>query len=591
MKIFSKHFKNKDNLFLIAVLVFAFLLRVILLDRFPIGMTHDELNHIVTAKSLFFEHTFVPGTGPAVLPTNMSYSTVTIPEVSSIILATLIGGLPLSLFTSRIVGALFSVLSIWAIYYIALHITKKRLFAQITILLMAINPWSFLLGRTMAELNFFVAFFLLGFLVLLKSKGWGIMRALPFYLLGFFSYTGGQISFLAFMITTPIYHYFISTKNKKNLKIYAIFIGIVSLIFAGYVFVTLQNQTFKSRGAELYLPNQPEIADTVNESRKLSIQTPFNNLFINKATVYANGFISKYINTFSVDFLFLKGEARAIFSYQTHGTFYLIDLIFIVIGLSSLFVINRKGWILFLAIIAGCSVTSGLSVVESSYSQRVGLIYPFLIMLSGIGIATIITEVKQKKLRIILSIAITLLYLISLANLMHIYFIRFPIYASDGWFFQDRVLTSYIKKVSMANTETKVVVYSVEPKIIFEEYLFYTNTYDKNNIKLINKQLDIKDYSIGNITFTDKCPEANPNKDTITIFEGSMGCYTLSSLTDMVRISRLKDVHANYHIYNDQLCNNFKLNSYIPLSAYNDFSVEKQSLNQFCLNWVTKIEE
>lgn len=591
MKNFLKHLKNKDNFFLITVLVFAFLLRVILLDKFPIGMTHDELNHIITAKSLFFEHTFVPGTGPAVLPTNMLYSTVTVPEVSSIVLATLIGGIPLSLFTSRIVGALFSVLAIWAVYYIALHITKKRLFAQITILLLAINPWSFLLGRTMAELNFFVAFFLLGFLVLLKSKGWEIMRALPLYLLGFFSYTGGQISFFAFMIITPIYHYFISTKSKKDLKIYAIFIGVVSLIFAGYVFVTLQNQTFSSRGAELYLPNRLEISEKVNTDRKLSIQTPFNNLFINKATVYANGFINKYVNTFSPNYLFLTGEARAIFSYQIHGTFYLIDFLFIVIGVSSLFTLNKKAWVLFLAIIVGCSVTSGLSVVESSYSQRVGLIYPFLIMLSAFGIGVFIEMFKSKKIQILLTSLIAIIYLISLANLMHIYFIRFPIYASDGWFFQDRVLSSYIKRVSEVRPETKIVVYSVEPKIIFEEYLFYTNAYDKENIKPINKQLDVKDYSIDNVTFTDKCPDVIPNKDTITIFEGSMGCYTLSNLTDLVRISRLKDVHANYHINNDKLCNDLKLNSYIPLSAYNDFSVEKQTSKDFCLNWITKIKE
>jgi hypothetical protein len=174
---------------------------------------------------------------------------------------------------------------------------------------------------------------------------------------------------------------------------------------------------------------------------------------------------------------------------------------------------------------------------------------------------------------------------------MHIYFIRFPIYASDGWFFQDRVLSSYIKKTGETLPNTKIIVYSVEPKIIFEEYLFYTNTYDGKNVEQINRRLDSKDYSINNVVFTDKCPSKNPDKDAVTIFEGSLGCYTLSNLTDLVRISRLKDVHANYYIYNDKLCNNLELGSYIPLSAYQDFSVENQTPNKFCLNWITKIKE
>jgi hypothetical protein len=443
----------------------------------------------------------------------------------------------------------------------------------------------------MAELNFFVAFFLWGFLILIKSKGWKIFRALPLYLLGFFSYTGGQISFLAFMMITLIYHFFISGKDKKNLKIYIVFAGIVSLVFAGYIFVATHNQSFAARGKELYLPNSSEISDKVNLERKLAIQTPFNNFFINKATVYADGFFDKYINTFSPNYLFLNGEARAIFSYQAHGTFYLIDFLFVIIGLSSLFALNKKGWILFMAVIVGCSITSGLSLVENSYSQRVGLIYPFIVILSGIGVGTAILAVKSKKVRLILASIAAILYLISFINLMYIYFVRFPIYASDGWFFQDRVLSSYIKKSEEAYPNTKIVIYTSEPKIIFEEYLFYTNTYDRSRIRPINKKLDAMDYSIGNVVFTDKCTDKNPDKDSVVIFDDTFRCYVLSHLTDLVRITRLKDVYANYHISNDKLCNSLKLNSYIPLSAYKDFSVEKQSSNVFCLDWITKIKE
>jgi len=590
MKNLLKIFSSKDNIFLVAVLFFAFLVRIIYLGQFPIGMTHDELNNIFAAKSLFWTFSFPPGTAPAILPINMSNFTITIPEVPALFLAPLVGPLQSSMFNARIAGAILSVLSVLAIYFIVLHITKKRIYAQLSMLIMAINPWSILMGRTMCELNFFIAFFLWGFLILINSRGWKMFSAIPFYLLGFFSYTGGQISFLIFVIITLIYRYFLSVKDRRNLGVYAVFLGLFSLIFVGYIFIVTKNQSFKVRNGEIYLPNLPQIAETVDGERKLSVPTPLNSLFTNKATVYINGFISKYINTFSVNTLFLNGETRAVFSYQTHGTFYLIDLLFIVIGISALFSINKKGWLLCLAVLIGCSVTSGLSVIESSYSQRVGLIYPFLIMLSGIGVGTIVSVAKSTKTQKILISIIAIFYLLSFINLMYIYFIRFPVYASDGWFFQDRVLSNYLRKTKQVYPDAKIYVYTSEPKIIFEEYLFYTNSYTRNNATSINNKLNTMNYSINDIVFTDKCPGKNIDKESFVIFEGSLACSKTSQDTNPIRITRLKDVLENYLIYNDKLCNGVDLNRYVPQSAYQDFSLERQSINKFCSNWITIIE-
>lgn len=447
------------------------------------------------------------------------------------------------------------------------------------------------MGRTIFEVNFFVAFFLWGFLILLRSRGWKIFYALPLYLLGFFSYTGGQISFYIFIVVTLIYHYFISGKGKNKLKIYFIFISLVSLVLAGYIFVTTQNQSFRARGGELYLPNTPAISDKVDQERKLVTQTPFNNLFINKATVYFGGFVNKYLNTFSVDTLFLSGETRAAFSYQIHGTFYLIDFLFIIVGLSGLFMINRKGWILFIAIIVGCSITSGLNIVENSYSQRVGLIYPFLVMLSGIGVGVMISATKSKRFQVILSAIVAFFYLISLLNLMHIYFFRFPVYASEGWFFQDRILSNYLHKSEELDPSAKFLVYTPEPKIIFEEYLFYNNLYNGSLALVINERLNQKTYYINNIIFSDKCPTVLPDKNSVIIVDGAFECGKLSELKNPVRITRLIDVYENYRIYNDKLCNNLKLGSFVSRLAYQDFAVEKLTPSEFCMNWITEIKQ
>lgn len=588
MKKLSKVLSN--NLLLIAILVFAFALRILLLGKFPIGMTHDELNNIFAAKSLFSTLKFPPGTAPAIIPTTMSNFTITIPEVPAVILAPIVGPFSTTMFMGRFAGALLSVLSILALYLLALRLLKSKSSALLSALLMAINPWSFLMGRTMCEVNVFVALFLWGFLVLIDNRGWKIFYAIPFYILGFFSYTGGQISFFVYILLTLIYHYFSFSKRRKDFKKYLIFTGIFIFIFLSYIFISTHNQSFKARSGELYLPTLQSVSDAVDKERLLSVPSKFNSLFINKATVYASGFVEKYVKTYSVDILFLRGEVRAVFSYQEHGTFYLIDLIFIIIGISTLFSINKKAWFLVLGILIGYPISTGLSLVEDSYSQRAGLIYPFLIILLAVGIGTAISFFKSKKIKIIVSGTIIAVYFIFFINLMHIYFFRFPVYASDGWFFQDRVLSTYIFKTQKLLPAQKIFVYIPEPKIVFEEYLFYNNLYNRGSASDINIRLDKEDYFLGNVRFSDECPKNIPEPGSVIIFDSSFNCSNFSNLIDLARITRLKDIHTNYVINNDLLCKTANVSQFVLQSAYKNFNVERQSVNDFCSNWITRVK-
>ena len=579
--------KNKDNRFLLLGLLLVFILRVIFLDRFPIGITHDELNYIISAKSLFLTHSFAPGTAPAILPTGMADYTVTVAEVPVFILTPFIGPVSFSLFMSRMIGALLSVTIALALFLIVKNVTGKRSLAYATLLLVAINPWSFLMGRSIFEVNFFVAFFLWGFWILIKNKGWKVLYALPLYLLGFFSYTGGQISFYLFMVASLIYHYF---ENKKvNKKMYLLFFFFITAVLIGYFLVVFRNQSFTTRGGEIYLPTRPEVAQMVDEERKFSVPSGINKLFINKATVFFNGFLDKYLNAFSINNLFLTGESRAAFSFQEHGNFYFIDLIFIIFGLCYLFTINRKACFLVLTVIMVAPLTSGLNVVEYSYSQRAGLMYPFLIILTGLGMGSFILSINSVKLRKMFTVLVVGLYLLLFANLLHIYFYRFPVYASDGWFFQDRLLAKYIGSVQKKSSDIKIRVFSSEPKIVFEEYLFYSDSYNRTAAKNINSLMAKGEYSSGNLEFINKCPTDKPREDEVYILDNTLACDRLPWMKDPVRITRFRDVYENYLIYNDKLCRDLKLGTYVNQSVYSNFTVEKQSPDMFCLNWITKI--
>lgn len=587
MKILLKN--TKDNVWLIFIIFFAFSIRVLFLNKFPIGITHDELNYIISAKSLFLTHGFFSGTAPALLPTNMSNFTVTVAEVPSVILALTIGWLKTSLFTSRILGALLGTLIILAIYLVVKELTNSRKYATICSLLMAINPWSFLMSRTIFEVNFFVAFFLIGLFVLIKNKGWKIFYALPFYLLGFLSYTGGQISFYLYILITLAYHYLLTKKSIRKAKPYIVFASIVSIIFVFYFITIFRNQSYVARGSEIYSPFSGVVASQVDTERKLSVPNKLNSLFINKATVYITGFVEKQLNLFSINNLFINGEVRAAFSYQNHGPFYLIDLVFILLGLSYLYSLNKKLWLLIISVILVGSLTSGLSLIEQSYSQRAGIVFPFIVILVGGGITFLTSLSNRKIIKTIIVFVLIFVYIISFANLLHIYFYRFPVYASDGWFFQDRVLSRYIDLTQTIKSNSKIVVSTSEPKIVFEEFLFYTNNYTKDNVNEINQKMNTKVYEFNNISFVDACPETNLLKDIVWIRDGSFNCPELNNLKGDARITRLKDVFESYIIYNDKLCASSNLNRYVLNDAYKDFAVEDQSQDEFCTNWITRL--
>jgi len=343
--------KSKLNLSLLFLIIaFTFVSRAAFLDKFPIGITHDELNYIISAKSLFWDKSFAPGTAPSILPTKMSNYTVTVAEVPTFILSAIIGPFPLSLFTGRIVGAILSTITAILLYFLTKRITDNDKAALISSLLFAINPWGFLMGRSIFEVNFYIVFFLLGLLILIKQQNWKIFYSLPFFLLGFLSYIGGQISFLIFICISLLYHYLYTPKKQSKKIVYVTYAAIVFLFFLSYLYLVLHNQTFTARGKEIFTPFSQEIVHTVDSERKLSLEK-YKSIFINKGSVYLSSIEQKYLTAFSPNNLFTKGETRVAFSFQKHGTFYVIDAFFMLIGACYLFSLNKKKFALVIGII------------------------------------------------------------------------------------------------------------------------------------------------------------------------------------------------------------------------------------------------
>ena len=266
-----------------------------------------------------------------------------------------------------------------------------------------------------------------------------------------------------------------------------------------------------------------------------------------------------------------------------------VDLLFLVLGFCYLFQKNKKYWLGFLGLILVAPIPAALAAGEGSYVGHGSLIYPVFILLIGLGISFFISLFKKRNLRIVVIVILGLAYGFLILNFMYIYFLRFPLYNSEGVNFSSRILASYIKRLDI---QRKVYVFTSEPSGYYKAYLFYTNAYNKDNASKIGTGFKNGDFVLGNVVFRQYCPSISElNKDDATIIMYNactkMKPKNKDKQVSAVSISQLKDSGTVLKIYNDTVCQKYKLNNYPANITFSDFDVEKLSNKEFCTKFIS----
>ena len=585
---------------LISILIFSLILRLWWLDKFPVGITYDELEYVLDAKAIFHTGKDISGLWS---PLSLTAKPLGVPmaELPSLIVAPFIGPVKLSLFTARFPYAVFNVLLILFIYLISQELLKSKKIALLAALLLSINPWSFHFGRTAFDTPLAILFYLIALYVLLKTHSWKILLSFPFLFLGFFSYIGTKLILLPFVIISSAFHYFFIGK-KISKKPYIVLL-LLSVFVVSYFIFSLRYQSAGKRTNEILFFATDKAAQAVNMERRLSLPTSLTFFFSNKAVYFLRTFLSKYIGVFSTKFLFLFGEERGAYSMWTHGLFYYIDLIFIIIGILALFTINKKIWLFLISMVAIAPLPSALSVVDDSYVLRSALLYPLLIIFAAYGIYYLIKS--NRPYRQVLTIGIVMIYLFSMANYLYLYFFRYPVYGSEGFFYSDRVLSRYISLYSEL-PEKKIFVISPSAEGIFKEHLFHSGLYTKENVEEIADNIQKGKFKFRNVTFTNACPKEDvfKNKNNVLIYKCGFECEKeitklielQSSLEEKstvltLSISNLADGGEIYRIHGDDVCSGYKLSSYPRVASIDDFQVENQDAEILCEKWIMNLSE
>lgn len=417
----------QTKIILTAVLILGFLLRVINISSNPLSLYGDELTIVQDAYSLYktgsdqmgnrFPLTFQMGAGR---PAGYVY-----------------GSIPfVALFGPTALGVrMLSILSGLGIIAL-IYLLGKRLFSQkvglFAAFITAVSPWDIALSRGGFEAHFALFLALLGIYFFIKAKEkevFYIFSALSFGAT-LHTYPTYKVSFVLFL---PLLLWYQGARTRKYF-----FIGLILFLIFGF---SVLSQTFlggsEARFGSINVFSQEklkeEILQKINFERTIS-SLPANlvSYFHNKPMEYAKVLIDNYLQNFSMDFLILHGDRNPRHNMATMGEIYFVEIIFIFIGLLTLWQKNKKIMLFFISWLVLAPIPT--AIVDLPHALRSSFMLPPLVIISAIGLNLLI----NKKMKIIPTVLFFVFIMQFAFFIQKLYFLA-PSEYSNFWSYSAKV--------------------------------------------------------------------------------------------------------------------------------------------------------
>lgn len=428
--------RNKFIALLLSIIfIGAIFFRTVNLSSYPVGFQIDEASLGYNAYSILKTGKSEAGTVfPLYIDTfgdnrPTGYNYLAVPSVA------LFG---LTVFATRLPGAIFGALSVFAIFLLALALFKDRKIALVSSLLLAISPWGIVLSRASAETIPALFFVLLGFYFVVKSEQnkstISLVSGVIVLALSFFFYHTPRVFVPMYFFIFLAVVYFPYKKiwaNSFFLKLSGAFILLCIISFA-LIFVVRGGI---GRFSQVNIFGFPETKLVMSEQIREdgTIQTPLleTRVFHNKVVAYSETFISNYFVYFSGDFLFMHGGLPIWYRVDQAGLILLVECPFIIYGVFILAKSKNRISKLPLFWILAAPITASLTVDDIPNLQRAIVLFPMLEIIAAVGLIEILerivhikSSVLSIKLKYVLSGFIVLFFIFNFSYFIHQYFIH-----------------------------------------------------------------------------------------------------------------------------------------------------------------------
>jgi len=416
----QKNFFLIETTCLVIILLFGLVIRTYDLTTVPYGFHADEASIGYNAYTILTKGTDEYGIPfPAFFKSFGEYKSP-VQIYSTVPLIALLG---LNEFSTRLTSAIYGLLSMIAVYFLAIELfktyKKARFIGLFSIFLIAISPWHIQFSRVAYELMPFVFYTSLGLFIFLKAQKRPKLLPLSIFIfaLALYSYYAGRVFIPFFSIGLLfIYRDFFLRHKKETLM------SFVLLMMLLIPFI----QNLFSHDA---LVRWDQTSIFLHPPEKISI---FHQIEIN------------YLNHFSPQFLFIGGN-NALPGNQILrdapsgiGELYLFQLPLMLCGIYTVFKKRDKAFFVLLLWFLLYPIGGIFASDGSPFARRsiIGVI-PFEIV-SAVGFVCLMQWTqKWRKPYTILFYAMTgFIVIFSFIYYLQLYFVDYPKYSSAWWGWQ-----------------------------------------------------------------------------------------------------------------------------------------------------------
>lgn len=392
--------KWKVMALLLILILFSFVVRIYKIDSAPPSIQVDEVSYGYNAYSVLKtgadEHgvtlpLIFKAYGDQKLP---AYAYSLIPSIKFFGLTNLAVRLP-----SVIAGTLLTVIMFFLLKEFGFSIFLSFIGAFIV----ATNPWNIILSRFGYESNLGLLFFVLGLLFALIGNNKNKIRY--FVLSGLFLGLTWY-SYVAYRLVTPfilLSFVYLFKENKKLINKQGVVLLVSFFIVILPIFSTLITPSGVARLQQTRYNTNEGIVLNVDENRTYcSQELPkllcYSNA--NKIMSYFGIYLSRYINTYSPDYLFINGDQNLKYlNVDNFGLFYIILLPFYLIGMAYLWnkLVNHKLTKYEFLLIIGLFISPIPSVLAGDPQKvRLSALLPFIVILILYGLSAVENYLKTK---------------------------------------------------------------------------------------------------------------------------------------------------------------------------------------------------
>lgn len=336
--------------------------------------------------------------------------------------------------------------------------SKNKKISILSGFVMSMTPWHILYSRSAFEVVILLDLVMLGTWLFLKKK---YLISLVFFCLTFYTYSTA-------ILFTPIFVLGIVLLNLKHINFNKLVLPVIaSLIIVipilGNIFIGEGGDRFSKVGI---FSNQ-EVIKSINEKRqKDNSDTSW--IWYNKIQTYSSIIYTNYMEAFSPEFLFVRGDPTMRHSIQIIGQVFPIWAPFLILGLYYLARKRQFMWLFWLMI---SPISASLTIDGSHHATRLFFMVAPVSVAIASGIYHFFGLFKTNLIKYSLFAIYSVLFVVQVVYVGRYYFIQYP---KDSWLwwhvgFKD----IYTSLNSVESRYSRIFINNTyEPALI--RYLFYT---------------------------------------------------------------------------------------------------------------------